>query len=394
MSKPFYQFFCPVKIIAGFKALEHIPYELSTLGVSQPLLITDQGVRAAGLVDHVVQVFDSADISIKTIFDDVPTDSSIKLVNNIAYLYRTNHCDAIIAVGGGSVIDTCKGVNILISEGGDDVKAYAGVDVLKNPLQPFFVVPTTAGTGSEVTAVAVIVDTDREVKTIFSSPFLLPNAAVLDPRMTLTLPPQITAATAMDALTHAVEAFTCLGKNPMSDTYAITAIKKISENLLQVMDNPKNSEGRLELAQASTMAGIAFSNSMVGLVHALGHSVGALCHVPHGLCMSILLPHVLDLNFAGGSDTVGELLLPLGGSELYAATAPEDRSQAAIQCIRKLKEQLYKRCQLPRTLQETGKVNKKQLSQIAETALDDGALILNPVGIDKDDALKILSSAW
>ena len=144
--------------------------------------------------------------------------------------------------------------------------------------------------------VAVISDTDKGVKLPFTSYFLMPNAAILDPRMTQTLPPHITAMTGMDALTHAVEAYTCLGHNPVSDAFATAAIRKVSENLMKVMDSPKDADGRLELAQASTMAGVAFSNSMVGLVHALGHSLGAVCHIPHGLCMSLFLPYVLEYN--------------------------------------------------------------------------------------------------
>ncbi|MEP4391410.1 iron-containing alcohol dehydrogenase, partial [Marinobacter sp.] len=292
MTNQYYEFFCPVKVIAGKAALEHIPYELTGLAAKRPMIVTDKGVRAAGLLDPVVAACEESGLEIISIYDDVPPDSSTDVVRDIAGIYRSEKCDSIIAVGGGSAIDTAKAVNILVSEGGDDIAAYSGAGVIKHPLKPFLVVPTTAGTGSEVTSVAVITDTTKSVKLPFTSSFLLPNAAVIDPRMTLTLPPHITAATAMDAMTHATEAFTCMAKNPLSDAYATAAIKKISTSLLQVMDNPKDSDGRLELAQASTMAGIAFSNSMVGLVHALGHATGAICHLPHGLCMSLYLPYV------------------------------------------------------------------------------------------------------
>ncbi|MCV6603330.1 MAG: iron-containing alcohol dehydrogenase, partial [Cohaesibacter sp.] len=222
-------------------------------------------------------------------------------------------CDAIVAIGGGSVIDSAKGVNILASEQSDDLSAFSGSGAIKRALKPFFVIPTTAGTGSEVTLVAVIKDNERGIKMSFASPFLLPNAAVLDPRMTLTLPPHITAATGMDALTHAVEAYICMAKNPLSDAFATAAIQKIVAHLVNVVNKPDDIEGRLALAEAATMAGIAFSNSMVGLVHSLGHSVGAECHLPHGLCMSIFLPWVLEYNLDKCADNIGELLLPLMG---------------------------------------------------------------------------------
>ncbi|MEO6698879.1 MAG: iron-containing alcohol dehydrogenase, partial [Paraperlucidibaca sp.] len=259
MSKPYYEFFCPVKVIAGHAALEHIPFELDILGAKHPMIITDKGVRAVGLLKHIEAAFAAADTNISTIFDDVPPDSSIETVHAAAKVYNESGCDAIIAVGGGSVIDTCKAVNILVSEGGDDLRAYSGAHVLKRPLKPLFVVPTTSGTGSETTAIAVISDNQAGVKMPFLSYFLMPNAAVLDSRMTLTLPPHITAMTGMDALTHAIEAYTCMAHNPISDAYATSAIRKVSDNLLQVLDNPSDANGRLELAQASTMAGIAFS---------------------------------------------------------------------------------------------------------------------------------------
>jgi alcohol dehydrogenase len=212
--------------------------------------------------------------------------------------------------------------------------------------------------------------------------------------MTLTLPPHITAMTAMDAMTHAVEAFTCLGANPISDAYATGAIRKISENLLKVMDNPSDADGRLELAQASTMAGIAFSNSMVGLVHSLGHSLGAVCHLPHGLCMSLFLPYVLEYNQDVNGERIGELLLPLAGADVYATTPRNERAKKAIATIRHFRDELYSRCKLPRTLSETGKVQQSQLEQVAELTIDDGSIIFNPKETDREEALAILKRAW
>jgi len=394
MSKPYYEFFCPVKVIAGHAALEHVPFELSILGAQRPLIITDKGVRAVGLLTHVEAAFAAGGASIAAIFDDVPPDSSLQTVRAAAKAYRDNHCDAIIAIGGGSVIDTSKAVNILASEGGDDLLVYSGAHVLKRPLKPLFVVPTTSGTGSETTAIAVISDTEKGVKLPFVSYFLMPNAAVLDSRMTLTLPPHITAMTGMDALTHAIESFTCLAHNPISDAYANGAIKKIADNLLNVLDNPTDADGRLELAQASTMAGVAFSNAMVGLVHALGHSLGAVCHLPHGLCMNLFLPYALEFNKDKNGDRIAELLLPLAGADVYAATPVAQRADRAIAEIRRLRDEIFNRCKLPRTLQETGKVSREQLAQIADLTLDDGAIIINPKEADRDEIMAILEKAW
>jgi alcohol dehydrogenase len=394
MANEYYEFFCPVKMVAGFKALEHIPFELSSHDASRPLIITDRGVRGVGLVDIVTKALEAADMQAIDIFDDVPPDSSMITVATIAALYREKECDSILAIGGGSVIDTAKGVNILVSEGGDDLRAYSGTGVVKSPLNPFFVIPTTAGTGSETTNVSVIKDDKTGAKVPFVSPFLLPDAAILDPRMTLSLPPKITAATGMDALTHAVESFTGLAKNPISDAYATAAMKKIVTHLPEVLKNPSDAAGRLQLAEASTMAGIAFSNSMVGMVHSLGHSVGAKCHVPHGLCMSILMPHVLEFNLSLSSENIGELLFHIAGPEVYASTPVAERPEKSIATIIALKEEMYALCELPRKLSETGSVKESDLEGIARMALDDGSMLLNPIDATFEQALSVLKKAF
>ena len=394
MSSDYYEFFCPVKIICGRAALEHAPHELSIRGATKVMLVGDAGIKAAGLLDLVLGVFADTQVNIVCVYDQVPADSSLQVVADIANMYRQYQCDAMVAVGGGSVIDTCKGVNILVSEGGDDLRAYSGAGVLKQALKPLFVIPTTAGTGSEVTAVAVISDVDSERKLPFASHFLLPDVAILDPRMTQSLPAHITAMTAMDALTHACESAIGIARNPVSDAYAHAAIRKISENLLRVMDKPGDLDGRMELAQAAAMAGIAFSNSMVGVVHSLGHSLGALYHLPHGMCMSIFLPYALEYNLATSRESISELLLPLVGAEQYARIPAHHRAEHAIRAIRDLRDQLYQRCKLPRTLLETGKVDKERLAEIAKLAINDGTVIFNPGEVGFDDALSLLESAW
>lgn len=394
MAKPYYEFFCPVKVIAGHAALEHIPFELATLGAKRPLIITDKGVRANNLLAPIEAAFESTDAKIAAIFDDVPPDSSLGTVRSAAQLYRDHDCDAIIAVGGGSVIDTSKATNILVSEGGDDLLKYSGAHNLPKPLKPFFVIPTTSGTGSEVTMVSVVSDTEKNVKMPFASYYLMPHAAILDPRMTQTLPPHLTAMTAMDAMTHAVEAYTCMAANPISDAYATAAVKKVSANLFNVLDNPTDAQGRLELAQASTMAGIAFSNSMVGLVHSLGHALGAVAHLPHGLCMNLFLPYVLEYNKEVNGDKIAELLLPLAGADIYAQTPAHLRADKTIATILTMRDRIYSLTKLPRTLSETGKISEAQLDEVAEKALNDGSIIYNPKEASLEDLKSILKKAW
>ncbi|MGD9733439.1 MAG: iron-containing alcohol dehydrogenase, partial [Desulfamplus sp.] len=186
MLPSYYEFHNPVKIISGNKALDNLPSELETLGAKRPMVITDKGVSGAGLLKIFIDSFASSGMIIGAVFDDVPPDSSSEVVERITSIFRQNRCDSLVALGGGSVIDTAKGVNILVTENSNDLLEFSGAEMLKKPMKPLIVVPTTSGTGSEVTSVAVISDVKRNLKMAFTSTYLLPNIALLDPRMTLT----------------------------------------------------------------------------------------------------------------------------------------------------------------------------------------------------------------
>ncbi|HRV43929.1 MAG TPA: iron-containing alcohol dehydrogenase [Smithellaceae bacterium] len=397
----YYEFCCRVKIVAGHDALEQIPDLLIERGAKKPLIVTDKGVAGAGLIDIVSRALGDR-VHADLIADDVPPDSDLRVVNRLARLYRDSACDAILAVGGGSVMDTAKGINIVVSENAEDLMAFSGVGALKRPLKPLVAVPTTAGTGSEVTQVAVIKDHEKHLKMAFGSYFLLPDISILDSRMTLTMPPFITAMTGMDAMSHAVEAYYCLQKNPLSDAHSLAAAGMIYRYLPRVAGNPDDREGRLAMAVAACLAGIAFSNSMVGLVHNLGHATGSVCGVPHGLCMAILLPYGLEYNLHKRADTMGELLLPIAGGQVYLATPPEQRAEKVVSLIRGLNEELHAitggrhaRC-LREITDREGKpsVPRDVLPQIAAAALLDGASIYNPEDTDYEDNLMILEAAW
>jgi alcohol dehydrogenase len=393
MIPDYFEFYSPVKIVSGNKALENLPYELDQMNAHRPLLITGKVVTKVGLLQQVVDTFADSLVVAGAVFNEVPQDSSNLVVNRVAEIYRQAGCDSIVAVGGGSVIDTSKGVNIVITENSDDLLKFSGAEMLKKPLQPFVVIPTTAGSGSEVTCVAVISNPERHLKMTFTSNVLFPRVAILDPRMTMTLPPLFTAVSGMDALTHAVEAFISLQKNPLSDAYAVKAIEIIASTLPSVVKNGNDREGRLALANASTMAGIAFSNAMVGVVHNLGHATGGVCRVPHGIAMSIFLPFGLEYNLPKAGSQIGELLLPLAGSEVYSSTPAAERPAKVISAVRQMKDTLYDLCRLPRTLSEAG-VSREKLPEIAHTAMNDGASTYNVIEVDYDDALKLLESAY
>jgi alcohol dehydrogenase len=263
-------------------------------------------------------------------------------------------------------------------------------------------IPTTAGTGSETTMVAVIKDHKRRQKMFFLSYFLLPDVALIDSRMTLTLPPTITAATAMDALTHAMEAYTCLAKNPLSDACALSAIELIIQNLMPVMKQPDYHNGRLALAVAATMAGMAFSNAMVGMVHSLGHALGAVCGIPHGIAMAILLPYGLEYNLHRNGQLTAELLLPIEGADVYARTPHNQRAHIVIKRIRELNQSLHEitKGKHPRFLREIYDSNGNlavptdNFPEIITAAKNDGTLVINPEDLDDEDFKMVLQYAW
>lgn len=393
MIPAYYEFQNTVKICSGERALENILYELRERGASRPMVLSDRVLEEIGTVDTVLKAMKG--LRPGFIFCDIPADSSFKIVMEISDIYRQHGCDSLVAIGGGSVIDTAKGVAMAVGTNAKDLSAIMGADCLKQWRHiPYIAVPTTSGTGSEVTSVAVISDKDHNVKAEFISRHLLPDVAVLDVRMLQSMPSRITASTGMDALCHAVEAYSCMQKNPLSDAYAVSAIKIIGEYLPKAVKNGHDKEARLAMANASLMAGTSFSNSMVGGVHAIGHALGGICHLAHGDAMNILLPYVMAYNLDACEETYGELLLYLKGADIYASTPGEKRGREMIRQVRCLSVWLNKICHLPTTLAETGKVEREQLRAVAEAAVNDGAMIVNPKAMSKEDVFHILEQAY
>ncbi|MDD7397876.1 MAG: iron-containing alcohol dehydrogenase [Firmicutes bacterium] len=392
MLPKYYEFLNSVKIMSGENALENIPHELKMLGAKKPIVLSDAILAKTGAVNKLLKVFNGYDIDVRETYTEIPPDSSIKVINEIAGIFKAKGCDAILALGGGSVIDTAKGLRIVIEQGGDNIMDYMGLESLPRKARiPFAVIPTTSGTGSECTNVAVIANPDKNVKMEFISYDLLPDFAVIDPTMTETMPPKVTANTGVDALVHAVEGYTCLQKNPLSQSYAFAAIRLITTYLPKAVLEGGNREYRLAMGNAATMAGIAFSNSMVGLVHAIGHALGGVAHVPHGVAMAILLPHVMKFNLETLRPAYAELLLPLAGAEVYAQTPKDERAEKAIEfCASFIKQ--FEAVGLPTTL-SAANVKEEQFDAIAETAINDGASVVNPIMATKEQIIEILKAA-
>ena len=392
-----FEFFCPTKIVCVAHALDKLPGELESRGVTHPLVMTDAGLVKLGVAAKLTDVLDAAGVAYE-VFDQVPPDSSMDVVNEVARLYTERGCDGFVAIGGGSVIDTTKGAAASLACEGVDFATLQGSEILKADLPPLIAVPTTAGTGSEVTLVAVVADTHKHAKLSFTSYKLVPHAAILDPALTSSLPPKLTATTGMDALTHAVEAYTSIQKNPVSDAFAVKAIELIAENLPVACREGANVDARTSLALGSLLAGAAFSNAMVGIVHALGHSLGGLCHIPHGQAMMMLLPHCVRYNLDRGihAGLYGELLehlAPARAAALGPDASTAERDKAFCEHLFELNDLYHDQYGVPLALSELG-VTREDLPAVAKQARYDGAALYNETEITLEDALEILEATY
>ena len=392
-----FEFFCPTKIVCGAHALDKLPGELESRGVTHPLVMTDAGLVKLGVAAKLTDVLDAAGVAYE-VFDQVPPDSSMDVVNEVARLYTERGCDGFVAIGGGSVIDTTKGAAASLACEGVDFATLQGSEILKADLPPLIAVPTTAGTGSEVTLVAVVADTHKHAKLSFTSYKLVPHAAILDPALTSSLPPKLTATTGMDALTHAVEAYTSIQKNPVSDAFAVKAIELIAENLPVACREGANVDARTSLALGSLLAGAAFSNAMVGIVHALGHSLGGLCHIPHGQAMMMLLPHCVRYNLDRGihAGLYGELLehlAPARAAALGPDASTAERDKAFCEHLFELNDLYHDQYGVPLALSELG-VTREDLPAVAKQARYDGAALYNETEITLEVARRILEAAF
>jgi alcohol dehydrogenase class IV len=285
------------RIIMGSGSVAGIPAEARRYGAGKVMLVTDKGLVEAGIVEPVEKALAAVGMTVER-FDSVDPDPRYEIAAEAAKVTRDFGADVVLALGGGSPIDIAKVAAALVVND-DPVQSYFGIDMLPKPGLPTIVVPTTAGTGSEVTPIAILSDESEKLKKGIVSPHLFPKSAILDPDLTLELPSHVTAATGMDALIHAIEAYTSKNAYSMSDMCAEQAILLISDNLRTAFANGKNIEARAKMMEGSLLAGMAFANAGVTAVHAFAYPIGAEFHVPHGIANSIMLASVMEFNMLG-----------------------------------------------------------------------------------------------
>ncbi|MGE4537479.1 MAG: iron-containing alcohol dehydrogenase family protein [Desulfovibrio sp.] len=362
-------------LFTGAGALAKLPESITGNGGKKPLVVTDKGIVKAGISQKVEAVLTEAGIPY-AVYDETVPNPTTGNVHAALALYRSEGCDCLIGLGGGSSMDTAKACGVLATSGGDDILAYAGPGTLKAPLPCYIAIPTTAGTGSESTCIAVITnDTGaHKVKFGVADPRLLPRVAIIDPLLMTGLPPFITAATGMDAMTHAVEAYISLGASEYTDALAIGAVKLIFKYLRRAVGNGGDIEAREKMAYAQTMAGMAFSNGGLGIVHSLAHPLSAFYGIPHGDANALVLPHVLEFNKIVCREKLADVARAAELTDL--GPYPED---TAIAAIRRLSADVRIAATISEAAARRGvTVDKADIPALSKDAMNDPCTPTNP----------------
>ncbi|MFC5589897.1 iron-containing alcohol dehydrogenase [Sporosarcina soli] len=383
-----YDFFMPNVNFFGRGCVSVVGERCEILGGTKALIVTDRFLRSLedGAVSRVVSSLEEAGIAY-TFFDGVEPNPKDYNIYDGLKIFRDEQCDLIITVGGGSAHDCGKGIGIAASHDGDLYEDYAGLEKLTNPLPPIVCVNTTAGTASEVTRHCVITHAEKKIKYVIVSWRNTPLVSINDPELMVGKPPALTAATGIDALTHAVESYVSLGANPVTDAAAIQAIKLISQNLRQAVAYGQNLEARENMAHASLLAGMAFNNAGLGYVHAMAHQLGGLYDMPHGVANAILLPHVERFNIISNLQKFADIAVFMG--ENIEGLSLREAADKAIESIKKLCQDVN----IPSSLSELG-VKEEDFEYMAKLALQDGNAFSNPIQGTEEDIVNIFKAAY
>lgn len=353
------EFIVPGKIISGSGALEAAESALSSFG-KKALIVTDKVMIDLGNCAKVETALKNEGVDY-VIYSDITGEPTDVMIDGGVKVYKENGCDFIVALGGGSPIDSMKAISSLIENGGS-ISDYMG-KVIDVPVPPMVAIPTTAGTGSEATQFTIITDTKKDIKMLLKGAVLMPTLAIIDPQFTMTAPPKITAATGLDALCHAVEAYTSRKAQTLSDTFAVSAVKRIFKFLPVAFKDGKNEEARVEMSVAALEAGIAFNNASVTIIHGMSRPIGALFHVAHGLSNAMLMKECLKFALPGAYDRFADLGRAIG------AAKDEDSDEAAAEKFLAEIENITKVLETP-TLEEYGIDREKFFSVIDKMAFD------------------------
>ncbi len=383
MMLPTRTFLIPPVLITGTGSSQMVGEEIKKLDLARGLVVTDEVLSKMGILEGIKKALTESKIQF-SIYDKISSEPIVDFVTEGLGAYRDNQCEFLLAVGGGSAIDTAKAISVMATNKGS-IEDYKGINQIPQKGAPLIAVPTTAGTGSEVTAVTIITDTKTDVKMLLISPLLIPRVAIVDPLLTLSCPRGLTAAVGIDALTHAIEAYVSVKAQPMTDIFCLSAIELIAGNLRQAWANGNNIEAREKTMLGALQAGIAFSNSSVALVHGMSRPIGAYFHVAHGVSNAALLGVVTEFSLIGNPVRYAQVAKAMG-ENIDGLT-----DLAAAQLAAKSIKTLIKDVKIP-SLKELG-VEKKRLDELApkmaEAAIDSGSPGNNPRQATKEEIVEL-----
>jgi len=379
-----YSYFMPTVNLMGAGAVSEVGKQAKILGGSKALIVTGKVLVSVGITEKVVSFLKENGVD-TVLYDDVNPNPTVENVEKGLSLYKKENCNIIVAVGGGSPIDCAKGIGLVASNGGS-IKDFEGLDKSKNPMPPFIAVNTTAGTASEMTRFTIITDTDRQVKMAIVDWHVTPNVSINDPELMVSMPVSLTAATGMDALTHAVEAYVSTIATPVTDSAALKAIELVSQYLRPAVANGENMEARDKMAYAEFLAGMAFNNASLGYVHAMAHQLGGFYDLPHGICNAVLLPHVARFNILACPERFVDIAIAMGENAEGLSTM--EAAEKASEAIQKLSKDIG----IPPGLKELS-VKEDDLPTLTDNAMKDACGLTNPRKATKEEIIQIYKNA-
>lgn len=377
-------FYIPTISLMGVGSVKEAGPQVKNLGGNKALIVTDQGLSGMGMADKIKGMIEESGVQ-AIIFDGAEPNPTDINVHDGLKIYQDNKCDCIVSLGGGSSHDCAKGIGIVSTNGGH-IRDYEGVDKSSKAMPPFVAINTTAGTASEMTRFCIITNTSNKVKMAIVDWRVTPNIAINDPVMMAGMPPALTAATGMDALTHAVEAYVSTIATPVTDACALMAIKLISENLRNAVANGADMEARDNMAYAEYLAGMAFNNASLGYVHAMAHQLGGFYNLPHGVCNAILLPAVESYNLISNPKRFADIAVAMG--ENIQGLSVRDAADKALAAIRRLSADIG----IPSGLAELG-VKEEDLEVMSKNAMKDACGLTNPRAVTLQDVIGIYKTA-
>lgn len=378
-------YFLPTRNLFGEDSVKETGSLMQSLGGKKALIVTDAFLAKNGMAENIQTILSDAGVE-STVFGGVEPNPKDVNVEAGLQVFRENGCDSIISLGGGSSHDCAKAIALVASNGGN-IRDYEGVDRSSNPLCPMIAVNTTAGTASEITRFCIITDTSRHVKMAIVDWRVTPQIAINDPNLMVGMPPALTAATGMDALTHAIEAYVSTNANPLTDAAALMSITMITQYLPKAVANGVYMKARDKMAYGQYLAGIAFNNASLGYVHAMAHQLGGMYNLPHGVCNAILLPHVEEFNLIGNANRFRDIAKAMG--EITENLSTMDAARKATAAIRQLSSQVG----IPERLRDLG-VKEEDFPVMAENAMKDVCSVTNPRKAIKEQIIGIFKAAY